>query len=155
MSTLDGLSPDAIRKAMLRAAAIALLLLVQVIVPLAGASAQPDERLAKARRLQQEAAADFQAGRVRDGLPKAREALALRAAALGPKHPEVAESAHTLADLLRESGNLAEARPLAERALAIREAALGPRHPLTASSLNNLGYITHVMGDSAAGRLLV
>ena len=140
---------------MYRAAAVALVLLVHAAVLLPEAAAQSDERLAKARRLQQEAAADLQAGRARDGIPKAREALALREAARGPNHPDVAESAMTLGELLRDSGDAPAAKLLYERALAIRESALGPRHPLTASSLNGLGYVTYLTGDVARGRALV
>jgi tetratricopeptide (TPR) repeat protein len=76
-------------------------------------------------------------------------ALAIREKALGPDHPETAESLSNLATLLRAQGDLAGARPLYERALAICEGALGPEHPHTALGLNNLGLLLRDQGDEA------
>jgi tetratricopeptide (TPR) repeat protein len=83
----------------------------------------------------------------RSALPPARSfwtrplyerALAIREKALGPEHPDTAESLNNLAELLQNQRDFAGARPFHERALAIREKALGPEHPDTAGSLNNL-----------------
>jgi CHAT domain-containing protein/tetratricopeptide (TPR) repeat protein len=135
------------------ALALAVLVVQAVLLP-AVIDAQPEDRLGKARRLQQEAAASFRAGRAQEGLPRAREALALREAVHGPDHPEVAESANTLADLLRDTGDVPAAVALYERALSIRERKLGASHALTATSLNNLAYATYLAGDLAKARAL-
>ena len=58
--------------------------------------------------------------------------------ALGPDHPDVAESLNNLAVLYDDQGRYADAEPLYKRSLAIREKALGPDHPDVAQSLNNL-----------------
>ena len=49
--------------------------------------------------------------------------------ALGPEHPDVANSLNNLAALYQAQGRYAEAEPLYKRALAISEKALGPEHP--------------------------
>ena len=67
-----------IRRAMVRSAHTLLALVALVFAFATAAAAQPDERLGKARTLQQEATQDFRAGRIREGVPKAREALAGR-----------------------------------------------------------------------------
>jgi serine/threonine-protein kinase len=48
-------------------------------------------------------------------------ALALRQKALGPEHPEVANSLSNLASVLRHQGKLAEAKEKYTRALALHE----------------------------------
>ncbi len=60
-----------------------------------------------------------------------RRALAIREKALGPDHPDVAQSLNNLAGLLDTQGKYAEAEPLFRRALAIMEKALGEGHPNT------------------------
>jgi CHAT domain-containing protein/tetratricopeptide (TPR) repeat protein len=107
---------------------------------------------AQARRLQAEAAERLRQGRFREAIPKAREAVALRERALGPEHPAVAESLHTLGDGLRENGEFVEARQAYERALAIREKALGPEHPDVGWTLNELGVLLTRTGDYAEAR---
>jgi tetratricopeptide (TPR) repeat protein len=88
------------------------------------------------------------------GIPLARDALAIREQALGPEHPDTATSLFNLANLLYYQGDIAEARPLYERALAICEKVLGPEHPDTAMSLNHLAVLLNSLGDFAAARLL-
>jgi tetratricopeptide (TPR) repeat protein len=61
--------------------------------------------------------------------------------ALGPDHPDVAQSVNNLADLYSAQGRYADAEPLYKRALAIFEKALGPDHPSVASALNNLASL--------------
>ena len=79
--------------------------------------------------------------------PLYRQALAIREAALGPDHPDTAQSLNNLAVLLRIQGHLyGEAEELPRRALAIREAALGPDHPETAISLINLALLFQAQG---------
>jgi len=86
--------------------------------------------------------------------PLYERALAIRERALGPDHPDVANSLNNLATLLSDQGDYAEARPLYERALAIRERALGPDHPDVANSLNNLATLLRDQGDYAEARPL-
>ncbi len=84
--------------------------------------------------------------------PYFERALAIREKALGPDHPDTAQSLNNLGALLKALGELAAARPYYERALAIREKALGPDHPDTAQSLNNLGALLDSLGELAAAR---
>jgi CHAT domain-containing protein len=132
-----------------------LLLLAAVFAPCAPVVAQLDERLITARKLYDEANADLNAGRMRDGIPKARESMRLRETVLGPDHSDVALSAQVLGALLRDVNDYAGAKATFERALAIRERALGPEHPLSASSLAGVGYLTFLMGDLPAARPLL
>src|SRR5258706_8243111 len=121
---------------MVRSAPVLLVLVALVFALPAPAAAQPDERVGKARALQREAAEDLRLGRTREGVAKAREALALRETVLGPDHADVAESAATLGDLLQEMGDYPAARALFERSLAIRTRVFGENHAATATSLN-------------------
>jgi Tfp pilus assembly protein PilF len=56
--------------------------------------------------------------------------LAIKEAAYGPEHPQVARTLNNLGDARRGVGDLAGAVKLFERALAIKEAAYGPEHRL-------------------------
>jgi len=118
------------------------------------AAAQEADSLKRARELNAEARRYLQEGKYREGIPKGREALALREKVLGPTHPEVATSLYNLAWLLLENGEYTEARPLFERALQIREQAFGPNHPQVAATLNGLGYLLFLTGEYTAARPL-
>ena len=61
--------------------------------------------------------------------PLYKRSLAIREKALGPDHPDVAQSLNNLAVLYRDQGRYADAEPLYKRSLAINEKALGPDHP--------------------------
>jgi tetratricopeptide (TPR) repeat protein len=87
--------------------------------------------------------------------PLFERALTIREQALGPTHPDTAQSLNNLAVLLLDQGELAVARPLLERALAIKEQALGPTHLDIAHSLNNLADLLHAQGELAAARPLL
>ncbi|MDP6779459.1 MAG: CHAT domain-containing protein, partial [Candidatus Latescibacteria bacterium] len=64
---------------------------------------------------------------------------ASREKALGPAHPDVAQSLGNLAQLYLDLGQYPKAESLVKRSLAIGEKALGPDHPDVALSLSNLG----------------
>src|SRR5262245_50689750 len=70
-----------------------------------------------------------------------REALAMREAALGKDHADVAQSCNNLAELYRILGRYAEAEALHQRAREIRERQFGSEHPEMAQTLNNLGVL--------------
>ena len=81
--------------------------------------------------------------------PLYKRALAISEKALGPEHPDVAQSLNNLAALYATQGQYAQAEPLYKRALAIREKALGPEHPDVAISLNNLAGLYDTQGQYA------
>ena len=58
--------------------------------------------------------------------------------ALGPDHPETAQSLNYLSVLFRFQGRYKEAELLSRRSLKIRENVQGPDHIDTATSLINL-----------------
>ena len=130
------------------ALALALFCLCQV------ALAQPPDALERARQLDAEIVQHYRDGRYAEAIPLAREAVALREAALGPNHPDVGRSLGNLAQLLLATGDYAGARPLAERALRINEQAFGAMHPAVAASLGTLAALHHAMGDYGAARRL-
>ena len=74
--------------------------------------------------------------------PRAYEAeLAAREKALGPDHPDVAESLTNIAILYNQQMNFAKAQPLYERALRIYEKARGPEHADVAHCLTDLAVL--------------
>lgn len=86
--------------------------------------------------------------------PLLRSSLALRRKALGPRHPDVAVSLMSLADLLQMEGVYDEAERCYREALDLRREIYGPEHPEVATSLNNLADLLHDKGDlRAAGPL--
>jgi tetratricopeptide (TPR) repeat protein len=86
--------------------------------------------------------------------PLYRLSLAAKEKALGPDHPDVANSLNNLAELLRAKGDYAGAEPLYRRALAIVEKALGPDHPHVAICLNNLALLLKSKRDYAGAEPL-
>ncbi len=68
-------------------------------------------------------------------------ALVIREKALGPEHPDVAESLSGLAILFRDEGCYEKAEALHRRVLMIREKVLGPDHLDVAHTLNNLAIV--------------
>jgi tetratricopeptide (TPR) repeat protein len=67
-----------------------------------------------------------------------RRSLAIREKALGPDHPDVAQSLLDLANLHLDQDKFTDVEPLLERALAIYEKAIGPRSPEAADSIRAL-----------------
>ena len=83
-----------------------------------------------------------------------RRALAIREAALGPDHPDVAKSLGNLAILLNDKGDYAAAEPLYRRALAVKEATLGLDHPSVANTCYNLsGFYSQHGTDHAVAEV--
>jgi CHAT domain-containing protein/Tfp pilus assembly protein PilF len=82
-------------------------------------------------------------------LPLAKRALALREEALGPLHPDVAQSLNNLATLYEAQRAYDQAQPLFQRALAILEQALGPTHLHVAIALINLADLYKAQGAYA------
>ena len=76
-----------------------------------------------------------------------RESLELRRRALGPKHPDVAESLNDLAVVLGYRGELERAEALHVEALEVIREALGAEHPQVAAALSNLATIQESRGE--------
>jgi tetratricopeptide (TPR) repeat protein len=97
--------------------------------------------------------------RARARLPLAQtvleQAVAIREAALGEEHPDVALTLTYLGTVLRRRGEPARARHVLERALAIRERALGPDHPDVAMTLTHLGTALRDVGDPSGGQAVL
>ncbi len=73
-------------------------------------------------------------------------ALETRTGALGPGHPDVADTLGLLGTVWWHKGDLAKAREFMERALAINERRFGPDATEVASSLHNLGNVLWTSG---------
>lgn len=105
--------------------------------------------LERAKQLNRQAEQLFQEGRYSQAVALAEQSLAIRENALGPAHPDVAESLNNLAALYATQVAYARAEPLYLRALAIRQKALGPDHPDVAETLNNLAVFYYEQGAYA------
>ena len=79
-------------------------------------------------------------GEYADAEPLYQRALAIREKALGPEHPQVAQTLNNLAGLYREQGKYAKAEPLYQRSLDILE---------VAANLNDLALLYHNQGKYA------
>jgi CHAT domain-containing protein/tetratricopeptide (TPR) repeat protein len=96
----------------------------------------------------------YQAGKYSEAIPIAEQVLALREKALGPDHPDVAQSLNELARLYRIQGRFAEAEPLFKRSITIYEKALGPDHPRVGTALSNLAVLYHAQARYTEAELL-
>ena len=110
--------------------------------------------LQKAKALKQQATNLYRQGQYSKAIPIAKEVLAIREKALGPEHPDVAESLNNLALLYDSFNDYARAEPLYQRALAIYEKALGPEHPSVATSLNNMAELYRNTGRDKEAQTL-
>ena len=81
--------------------------------------------------------------------PDLREALKLRLKFLAPKHPAIATTRNSLANVLLTQGKYPEAEELLLAALQIRTETLGPDHPSTARNLNALAALYAATGNAA------
>jgi CHAT domain-containing protein/tetratricopeptide (TPR) repeat protein len=88
-------------------------------------------------------------GRAEEALSLCERALALREAALGPRHPDVAEALLRCGALHQELGAYEAAERQLLRSLEIFEAARGPLDADVASASSNLGELYRVRGDYA------
>jgi tetratricopeptide (TPR) repeat protein len=104
--------------------------------------------LQEAEALNRQVVQLYNQGRYAQAIPLAERVLAIREKALGPAHPDVANSLNNLAALYEALGDYAKAEPLFLRSLAIKQKALGPEHPDVALSRNNLAEIYKALGDN-------
>jgi tetratricopeptide (TPR) repeat protein len=116
---------------------------------------EQDRALAEAHKLFNESVSLRDQGKYAEAIQLAERALAIWEKALGPEHPNVANSLNNLALVHYNKGDYAKAEPLYQRALAIWEKALGSEHPNVATSLNNLAEICRTKGDYANAELLL
>jgi hypothetical protein len=86
--------------------------------------------------------------------PLLRQALALRAKALGGDHAETRASRHQLATLLEARGALEQAAELYRETLKLREHTLGPRHAELIPHLINLAAVRKALNDLEAAKPL-
>jgi serine/threonine-protein kinase len=82
------------------------------------------------------------------------EAVVLRRGANNHATPELAESLHQLAYLLREQGEFAAAEPLFRESLGMRRALFSEGHASIVESLNGLAFLLRGRGDFAASEAL-
>ncbi|MEM7582265.1 MAG: CHAT domain-containing tetratricopeptide repeat protein [Acidobacteriota bacterium] len=108
--------------------------------------------LAKALSLLAEALCHGGKAGTEEAATAARRALELRQRALGPGHPDVAQSLHTSACLSWAEGDYERAGELLEQALEIRRSALGERTIEVARTFNDLGLLRKMQGDYAVAR---
>jgi tetratricopeptide (TPR) repeat protein len=79
--------------------------------------------------------------RYADAEPLYRRSLAIQEKALGPNHPDVANSLNNLALLYQTKARYADAESLLNRSLAIGENVFGPDNPGVATSQSNLANL--------------
>ncbi|MCY1019472.1 CHAT domain-containing tetratricopeptide repeat protein [Pyxidicoccus sp. MSG2] len=132
----------------------AVVVILCCLAGLAAVVARPDARLLEARAVFDEAARLEQDGRYIEAIPASEHALALRAAALGDTHPEVAVSLDQLGHLLMLSGDSVRPGPLLQRALDIQQAVLAKHHPELAQTLTHLAILHDTQGHTAQAESL-
>jgi CHAT domain-containing protein/Flp pilus assembly protein TadD len=111
----------------------------------------PEERgqLQEATTLNMQVFQLWKAGKSREALPLARQAVAIRRRLLGERHRDYALSLLNLAAQHQALGQWKEAEPLYRQVLDLRKQMLGERHPDYAISLNNLAVLYKDQGDYA------
>jgi CHAT domain-containing protein len=132
-----------------------LIIPVVVVVLASGtprSSAQPpaatpsQAALAEAERLDTQVEQLDKQGKFAEAVPLAERSLSLREQQLGPRHPGVAASLKSLADLHGSLSEYGKAVPLLVRALDIQEKALGRSHLDVAASLKSLANMHRSLG---------
>ncbi len=91
-------------------------------------------------------------GLYRDAEPLLEEAVAVRRAALGDEHPDLAVSLRRLASFYQSAGKLDAALRLAQDAVVIDQKASGLDHPATAWSHRVLGLVHRSRGEYEEAR---
>jgi serine/threonine protein kinase/tetratricopeptide (TPR) repeat protein len=92
-------------------------------------------------------------GRVEEAQRQFRRVAEVRAALLGPEHPDTLTAEGLLADALREEFFLRyrprpEVEPLARHVLEARRRVLGPEHPATLRGMTSLAQALRVVGKN-------
>ena len=90
--------------------------------------------------------AQFARGAYVEAARSCERALFLRERALGPDHPQIAQSLNNLGAIKAELGAYDEAIVAHTRALSLRERALGSGHPDVAISLSGVGFAKAKLG---------
>src|SRR5438045_9377451 len=93
----------------------AVLLALASSLPLFGRAAAQERDVARVEALNKQVTRFSREGRYGEAIPAAREALSVREKALGPEHPDVAQSLCDLATLYQDEGRYAEAERLYKR----------------------------------------
>ena len=93
-------------------------------------------------------------GLFEDATRHLERALTVRERALGPDHPDLAETHLVLGQAARSSGDYASAESHLERALVIREAAVGPMHTDAAQVMAALALVRWRQGRLAEAESL-
>ena len=88
-------------------------------------------------------------GKYEEAEAEQRLVLALRTAALGPKHPEAINARNNLSTVLFAGGKRKEAAEEQEAVLSLRLATSSADHPNIASSRSNLGLMLLALGRNA------
>ncbi len=120
--------------------------LLTTLLPLWAIYAQTPD-LDRAASLSAQVVKLYQANKPAEGLPLAKEALALREKGLGAEHPLTGAALHNLASLYWRLGDLKMAAPPAQRALAILEQAKPCNEASLAGTLTLLGGILYAVAD--------
>ncbi len=110
--------------------------------------------LQQAQRLSFRATLHHKLGEITQARPLYEQAIALRERALGPDHPDVANTLYNFGNFLGSTGSYAEARLLLERALTVRERALGPDHPSVLMIGSGIASTYRATGDLVKARAL-
>jgi tetratricopeptide (TPR) repeat protein/CHAT domain-containing protein len=114
-------------------------------------------RLGEADRLVQQVEELHARGKYSEAMRPARQALAIREALLGERHPDLAGGLNNLGVLLQNQGDYGEARGYLRRALEMDQA-LYPKeryrqgHPALAAELANLGNLLQDQGSYVEAR---
>jgi CHAT domain-containing protein/Tfp pilus assembly protein PilF len=107
------------------------------------------QRLAKARRADEQAEKLYAAGKYGECVPVMKRAAEIRKQLLGEGHPDYATNLDSLAQVYREMGDYTRAGPLFTQSRELRRRALGEGHPSYAESVNNYGGFCQESGDAA------
>ncbi len=117
--------------------------------------AEKKEQLRYAAELNHRVSGLWKAGRSREALPLAQEALDIRRRILGTVHEDTAESFFNLGAQYEALGEYAKAEPLYLQAIEIQRIVLGENHPDYVASLIHLAGLYQAQGDYARAEPLL